>query len=52
MQIKKFEMNLDGNTIDTNDEKTSKGLVKFLRNKAILDFLDELPIEVSAAMSW
>lgn len=48
----KFGMKLEGNTIDTNDEKTSERLVKFLCNKAMLDPLDESPVEVSAAKSW
>ena len=48
----KFEMRLNENKIDTVDKKTSERLVKFLCNKAMLDPLDESPIEVSAAKRW
>ena len=48
----KFGMNIEGNIINTTDEKTSERLVKFLCNKAMLDPLDESPVEVSAAKSW
>ena len=47
-----FDLKLRGNEIDTNDEKTSARLVKFLCNKAMLDPLDDSPVEVAAAKSW
>lgn len=48
----KFGLALSGNSIDTNDEKTPERLVKFLCDKAMLDPLDDSPVEVSAAKSW
>lgn len=48
----KFGLALSGNSIDTNDEKTPERLVKFLCNKAMLDPLNDSPVEVSAAKSW
>lgn len=49
---KMFNLKLSGSNIDTNDEKTATRLVKFLCNKAMLDPLNDLPVEVAAAKSW
>ena len=47
-----FNLKLSGSNIDTNDEKTATRLVKFLCNKAMLDPLNDSPVEVAAAKSW
>ena len=51
MKMFAIEMKEDG-TINTEDEKSSVRLVKFLCEKAMIDPVDESPREVSAAKVW
>lgn len=50
--MKMFKITMKGDVIDTEDEKCSERLVKFLCDKAMLDPIDEEPREVSAAKVW
>lgn len=50
--MKMFQISMKDSQIDTDDEKSSERLVKFLCDKAMLDPIDEKPREVSAAKAW
>ena len=50
--MKMFQISMRDGKIDTDDEKSSERLVKFLCEKAMLDPIDEKPREVSAAKAW
>lgn len=50
--MKMFQISVKDGQIDTDDEKSSERLVKFLCDKAMLDPIDEEPREVSAAKAW
>lgn len=47
-----FKIAMKGDEIDTEADKASERLVKFLCDKAMLDPIDEGPREVSAAKAW
>ena len=50
--MKMFKIEMKGDEINTEDEKCSERLVKFLCDKAMLDPIDEEPREVTAAKVW
>ena len=50
--MKMFKIEMKDGKINTEDAKSSKRLVKFLCEKAMLDPIDEEPREVSAAKAW
>ena len=50
--MKMFQIEMKDGKIDTEADKSSERLVKFLCDKAMLDPIDEGPREVSAAKAW
>ena len=50
--MKMFQIDMKDEKIDTEANKSTERLVKFLCNKAMLDPVDEGPREVSAAKAW
>ena len=49
----KFNLNIsEEDKIDTSDEVKACRLIKFLCDKAMLDPIEDFPVEVSAAKSW